>query len=231
VEEGLLPRNPLPASRRAKVADRRHFAAVLDSSEVGEILRRAERIDTCTGVKRAHHLVVFCIQRMWEIVGAEWGEFDLERGTWSIPRERMKRRDPERGAHLVPLPPLLLAALREWRRVDGADATYVCPAPRNAKACITREAVEKFYRRTLGFANKHSPHSWRSVFSTLARDAGKDPDLVEAQLDHVVGNKVQAAYDRAQRLERRRELMTWYENTLVVACDGADVVEIASKRS
>jgi integrase len=173
---------------------------------------------------------VFCAQRIGEIVEAEWSEFDLEGATWAIPRERMKRRDPERGDHLVPIPPLLLRDLREWRRVDGEKAIYVCPGPRNSKTNITREAVEKFYRRTLELASKHSPHSWRSVFSTLARDAGKDPDLVEAQLDHVVGNKVQAAYDRAQRLERRRELMTWYERALVSARDGADVVDIAQMR-
>ena len=230
VEEGLLPSNPLPVGRRTKVVERRHSAAVLDCSEVGEILRRAERIDACSGVKRAHNLLVFCMQRIGEIVGADWNEFDLQRGIWSIPRERMKRRDAERGAHLVPLPPMLLARIREWRRVDGDKATYVCPAPRQPKVNITREAVEKFYRRTLELANKHSPHSWRSVFSTIARDAGKDPDLVEAQLDHVVGTKVQAAYDRAQRLERRRELMTWYEGRLLAARDGAEVVEIASKR-
>lgn len=140
---------------------------------------------------------------------------------------------PRSGARtaLVPLPPLLLARVREWRRVDGDDATYVCPAPRDDDRNITREAVEKFYRRTLELANKHSPHSWRSVFSTIARDAGQDPDAVEAQLDHIVGNKVQAAYDRAHRLERRRELMAWYEATLLAARDGADVVEISSKRA
>jgi len=119
VEEGLLPLNPLPASRRTRVVERRHFAAVLDRGELGEILRRAERSDVCAGVLRAHHLLVFCAQRIGEIVEAEWNEFDLEGATWTIPRERMKRRDPERGDHLIPIPPLLLRHLREWRRVDG----------------------------------------------------------------------------------------------------------------
>jgi hypothetical protein len=56
----------------------------------------------------------------------------------------------------------------EWRRVDGDKATCVCPAPRQPLS-ITREAVEKFYRRTLELANKHSPHSWRSCFDHRAR--------------------------------------------------------------
>jgi integrase len=70
---------PLPVGRRTKVVEQRHFAAVLDCSEVGESCA-AERIDACSGVKRAHNLLVFCMQRIGEIVGADWNEFDLQRG-------------------------------------------------------------------------------------------------------------------------------------------------------
>ena len=45
-------------------------------------------------------------------------------------------------------------------------------------------------------------------------------------MDHVVGNKVAAAYDRARRLALRRELMNWYEATLIAARDGARVVPL-----
>ena len=65
----------------------------------------------------------------------------------------------------VPLP-----QMKEWRRADGKDAAYVCPS-RSGDGAITREAVEKFYRRTLALSGKHSPHSWRTVLSTWANDA------------------------------------------------------------
>jgi integrase len=133
----------------------------------------------------------------------------------------------ERGDHVVPLPPGLLAKLREWHAVDGEGAEHVCPAPRDPKRAITPEAVEKHYRDVLKLAGKHSPHSWRSTFSTVCREAGKDGDTIEAQLDHIVGTKVASAYDRAKRLELRRELMRWYEATLLAARDGADVVPIS----
>ena len=112
-----------------------------------------------------------------------------------------------------------------WRREDGEDAVFVCPAPKG-QGPITREAVEKFYRRTLELTGKHSPHSWRSVFSTWGRDAGKDADAVEAQLDHMIGTKQAAAYDRAKRLDIRRALMTWHERQLLAARDGANIVPL-----
>src|SRR5204863_9603456 len=124
------------------------------------------------------------------------------------------------------VPPVVLAQLRDWRKADGADAKLVCAAPRDVARPVTPEGVEKFYRDALGLQGKHSPHSWRSAFSTIARDAGKDGDVVEAQLDHVVGNKVASAYDRAKRFDLRRSLMRWHEGQLIAARDGADVVKL-----
>ena len=54
--------------------------------------------------------------------------------------------------------------------------------------------------------------------------------MVESQLDHQAGNKVESAYDRAKRLDLRRELMTWYEATLIAARDGARVVPLQRHR-
>ena len=225
-EQGLILLNPIPAPRRGKRStERTHLAAIIDHQEVGAILRAADVAEVSRGVRRAHLLAVFTAQRIGEIVGARWDEFDLQAATWAIPRARMKRKDAQRGPHIVPLPPHLLALLREWRRADGDAAIPTSPAPHGAGA-ITREAVEKFYRRTLELTGRHSPHSWRSVFSTWARDAGKDAEVIEAQLDHSIGTKQAAAYDRAKRLEIRRELMTWYEGQLLTARDGAMVVPL-----
>lgn len=244
VEHGLIVGNPLPAVKRRRKQERRHFPAITNLRAIGEILRGARASDPCKGIQRAHVLLAFTAMRVSEVVGAKWAEFELagihvpvhngleakfdpDAGNWCIPRERMKQhKNVERGPHIVPLPPGLLAMLREWREADDSSAVYVCPAPRDASKSITAEAVEKHYRRSLELAGKHSPHSWRSTFSTICRDAGKDDEVIEAQLDHVVGNKVAAAYDRAKRLELRRELMRWYEATLLAARDGATVLSM-----
>lgn len=243
VEQGLIPSNPLPR-RRSRIT-RRHFPAVTDLEGVGEILRAARAADPCKGIMRAHLLLAFTALRVSEITCARWSEFaldgveivtdhkkhrDPDAGNWSVPRARMKRKDPERGPHVVALPPVLLGLLREWRQADGEGALYVCPAPRDANFPITPEGVEKFYRRVLELAGKHSPHSWRSAFSTICREAGKSGEVVEAQLDHVVGTKTESAYDRAARLELRRELMRWYEKKLIAARDGAQVVPMRARK-
>ncbi len=159
--------------------------ATLTKEGIGAILRAADKAEVGKGVRRAHYVTLFTAQRIGEIVPATWDEIDMQSATWSIRRDRMKRKDAERGPHLVPIPPRLLAMMKEWHHLDGDDAIYVCPALRG-DAPITREAVEKFYRRTLKLSGKHSPHSWRSVLSTWANDAGEDSDAVEAQLDETL---------------------------------------------
>jgi integrase len=229
VEDGLIPINPIPAPRRRKGGSgRKNLPALTAKEAVGDVLRRADKADAGRGVKRAHLLAAFTAQRIGEIVAAEWSEIDWETSVWSIPRSRMKRKDEDRGPHLVPIPRVLIAILREWRRADGDDAVWICPGP-GGNSPITREAVEKFYRRALNLTGRHSPHSWRTVLSTWANDAGEDSDAVEAQLDHGNPNKVKAAYDRAKRLQRRADLMAWHEAALIAARDGAEVVELKLK--
>jgi integrase len=143
----------------------------------------------------------------------------------------MKKKDKARGPHIVPLPPQLLATLREWRKADGESSSFVCPSSRGKRSTLTPAGIDKYYRQVLRLASIHSPHSWRSAFSTVCRDAGKDGDVVEAQLDHVVGTATASAYDRAKRLELRRELMMWYEATLIAARDGAEVMPIKNRRA
>jgi integrase len=231
VEHGIIAGNPIPAPRRRRRASpRKHLPALLDSEAVGGVLRAADKAEVGRGVRRAHLFAAFTAQRIGEIVPAEWSEIDLAAGTWTIPRERMKRKDAERGPHDVPIPPVLLRQLKDWKRADGEGAKWVCPAPFDDRP-ITREAVEKFYRRGLALSGKHSPHSWRSVFSTWARDAGKDGDAIEAQLDHVIGTKVQSAYDRAKRLELRRPLLAWYEARLLAARDGKAATVTSIRRA
>lgn len=216
VEDGQIAVNPIPVPRRRKRGgERRHLPAITTPYGVGEVLRAAGQAEVGRGVMRAHLLCVFTAQRISEIVGAKWDEFDLDVGVWTIPRERMKRKESERGPHLVPLPPRLCALLVVWKEADAPTGKFACPSRTGDP--ITREAVEKFYRRTLGLSGLHSPHSWRTVFSTWSNDAGMDADLIEAQLDHSIGTKVQAAYDRAKRLERRAEIMEIHEGALLAA--------------
>ena len=128
--------------------------------------------------------------------------------------------------HRIPLSPEILAELSHWRSVSGSRG-HVFPSPAGGKH-ISRESIEKAYRVTLNLAGKHSPHGWRSAFSTLARDEGFARDVVELALDHAHDNQVARAYDRGERFTQRIELINWWGSKLAEAQRGAKIIPLVA---
>ena len=172
---------------------------------------------------RALQFAVLTAARTSEALGAPWSEFDFDAKVWRIPAERMKARKP----HDVPLSAHALAVLD---RVRGLDADFVFPsasgddgAPRpmsNMAMLVTLSRLELRARTTVhGLA--------RATFSTWANERGiARPDVIEAALAHVQGDKVRAAYNRASLDDERRALLDAWGDYL--ARDAATVVTLRS---
>jgi integrase len=62
----------------------------------------------------------------------------------------------------------------------------------------------------MGYKDKFSPHGIRGTASTILNEMGFRPDIIEKQLDHQERDRVRAAYNRADYMEERRDMMqTW----------------------
>ena len=62
--------------------------------------------------------------------------------------------------------------------------------------------------RSMGYTNEQmTAHGFRTTASTNLNEQGWNSDLIELSLAHVEGNSVRAAYNRAERLPERREMM------------------------
>jgi integrase len=223
--KGLCRDNPAAPAREVlpRKKDNGRMPALLEWPALGDLLRRAVQARLSPSVHMAHRLCAFTAMRIGNVVEAEWKEFHLDddQPVWIIPRAKMKvtERDID---HRVPLCPEIVAELRQWRDVFGKRG-YLFPSPAGGKH-IGRESIEKVYRVTLGLAGKHSPHGWRSAFSTLARDQGFARDVVELALDHAHDNEVARAYDRGERFTQRVQLYQWWGRELAAAQRGAKII-------
>ena len=229
--KGLCRDNPaLPAREilpRKKVIGR--MAALLDYSALGDILRRGDMARISPPVRMAHRLCAFTAARIGNIIEAEWEQFDLDsdQPVWTIPRGKMKVTS-RFVDHRIPLGPEIASECASGRTFLAARG--ICSLhPFGDKHHIGREAVEKVYRVTLGLDGKHSPHGWRSSFSTLARDHGFGRDVVELALDHAHDNDVARAYDRGERFAERVKLFHWWGAQLVAAQRGSTVISLKIK--
>jgi integrase len=72
----------------------------------------------------------------------------------------------------------------------------------------------------LGYHSRMTGHGFRTVASTILneqRSEGRhsfDHDAIERQLAHVERNKVRGAYNRAEYIVTRREMMQWWADFL-----------------
>ncbi len=82
--------------------------------------------------------------------------------------------------------------------------------------------------RDMGYKGKATPHGFRSSFSSLAYDKSEFPnEVIEKCLAHEEKNKVKGAYNRAEYLEQRRQLMQWWGNKLQALEYGAEIIPIS----
>ena len=138
----------------------------------------------------------------FEVTGARWEEFDMEAGTWVIPAERMKGREE----HRVFLSRQAVTLLRE---LGPKTIGPVFPNRRHPAQSMHRMTLTN-WRKRWGFADVMEVHGLRAMASTWANEAGKyRPDVIEVALAHKEGDRVRAAYNRAQFGEELRAL--WQE--------------------
>ena len=141
--------------------------------------------------------------RVGEMAGMRWSE--LVDDVWVIPHERMKRRLP----HVVPISKPVRAMLDALRTING-DSAFVFASPVKPLSHLSKETpLQALY--SLGYRGRMTAHGFRALASTvLNTESGFSSDVIERQLAHKESDAVRAAYHRAEYLDKRRELMTWW---------------------
>jgi integrase len=133
-----------------------------------------------------------------EVVEARWSEIDSSSSIWKIPGERMKMDQD----HHVPLVDQALSILDQMR--DGRQSELIFTNPEGGQ--FSENAMLALLDR-LGYGHV-TVHGFRSTFATWAEECTDFPDGVrEAALAHKYKSETTAAYQRGQKLEKRRALM------------------------
>lgn len=160
--------------------------------------------------KYALFFSAYTFQRPGEIRRAEWSEFDFDNAEWRIPKEKMKMKRP----HVVPLASQVIGLLLKLKEFPN-NGPFVFPSDRSYSRPMSENTVNGALRR-LGYSKEEmTAHGFRSMASTRLNESGLwSRDAIELQLAHVEGNNVRAAYNYAEKLEERREMMQWWADWL-----------------
>jgi integrase len=158
-------------------------------------------------------LLLCCTPRAAEVVKANWDEIEERYGfdVWHVPARRMKSGK----ARDIPLSRAAMELLRSIRPEQASG--FIFPASRAGRTmkgvfipCIGHmgnDGMQVLLRCELGLP--WTVHGMRATFRTWVTAHAttvRDHDAAEIALDHVIGNKVHRAYDRADMLPERRAL-------------------------
>ncbi len=164
-------------------------------------------------------LLVLLFPRPSELRCARWTEFDMDAGIWTIPAERMKKREK----HAVPLSAQAVELLRDLHALTGTRG-HLFPnrnRPQLPMAVMTPHRA----LQNMGWGVRVSPHGFRATASTALNEIGWRPDVIEASLAHRERNATRAAYNRSEYLAERRQMMQAWAD-LVDNAAGGNVVPL-----
>ena len=224
IATGRADRNPAADLRGALTPPRtKHMASLTNPQDVAGLLRAIDNYQGSFITRCALRLAPLVFVRPGELRRAEWVEINLDAAEWRIPAEKMKMKT----AHLVPLSSQAVAVLQEIFPLTG-NGQYVFPSERSRARAMSSNTINAALRRMGYTKDEMTGHGFRSMASTLLNEQGWNRDAIERQLAHQERNKVRAAYNFAEMLPERREMMQGWADYLdqLKADGGSNVVPI-----
>lgn len=202
---GVATSNPAAdLSAAIKPHKTKHHSRVT-SKELPKLL---QDIDAYTGhitVKLGLWFLCYTFVRTNELRFMEWSEIDWNNKIWRIPADKMKMDRP----HIVPLAPQVIDILQQIKELNFSEQ-YVFYNPSTRKPYSQNAFINALYQ--MGYKYKMTGHGFRGLASTTLHEQGFMHEAIELQLAHEQENKISKAYNGAQHLEYRRDMMNkWSE--------------------
>jgi len=217
IATGRCSRDPAADLRGALTPPKRKHMAAIRPEELPKLLCKIDAYDGEPQTRMGLRLLALTFVRTKELIGAEWSEFNFESALWIIPACRMKRVRGVSLEHFVPLSSQALDALNQLSPLNGT-ARFVFTGKNPRSHMSNNTLLYALYR--LGYHSRMTGHGFRTVASTIlneARERGEHSfgkDVIERQLAHQERDEVRGAYNRAEYLTQRTQMMQWWGDYL-----------------
>jgi len=209
----VVETNPAYSLRKYIPAKQTDHRPALPREELTEFFRRLILAEIEPQNRIALILNMLTFLRSTELRGGQWNEIDFDAAMWTVPAQRMKHeKTAPKPPHAVPLADWTLELLAELKELTG-NTPFLFPSRTKTDGFISDATISRIIER-MGYKGRVTPHGFRSLASSVLNEQGFNPDAIERQLAHIENNKIRAAYNRADYLNERKELMQWYSDFL-----------------
>lgn len=198
----------------------------LSPMEIRLMCRQMESVATYPTIRLALRMILLTLVRKSELIEATWAEVDFESATWTIPKQRMKGRNP----HVVYLSRQavdIFVALHTC----AAGSKYVLPSRYDSNRCMSKATLNRVTQivseraRAAGLPlEPFTVHDLRRTGSTLLNEIGFNGDWIEKCLAHEDGRSSRSVYNKAEYAEQRRHMLQEWANLIDAWVDGQTYV-------
>lgn len=207
-ERGVKVENPADLVRPSTIAKFEPRDRALTPAEIGTMYAYLERIGTSPSIRSAVKLLLLTLVRKSELTEATWDEVSFTNALWTIPKERMKRRNP----HNVYMSRQVLEIFIALKTFAGGSR-YVLPSRYDPDSPMSSATLNQVTKLAFTLAQKEGkeltkfgPHDLRRTGSTLLHEAGYNTDWIEKCLAHEQKG-VRAIYNKAEYREQRTAML------------------------
>ena len=195
-----------------------HRAAIIEKEPYLKLVRHVWEYDGAAETQAALKLMVLLYPRPGELRLSWWKEYDLEKGTWTIPATRAKMR----REHVKPLSRAAVGVLKDLQALNN-NSLMVFPSQQSPGKPISENTMNLALRR-MGYSQQdHTSHGFRASASSLLNESGKwNADAIEAELGHVGDNEVRRAYHRARYWDERVAMAEWWAGEVLPIAEGGN---------
>lgn len=209
----ITDRNPAAVLRGHFEQAKTDHRPALPREELTEFYRRLILAEIEPQNRIALILNMLTFLRSTELRGGQWNEIDFDAAMWTVPAQRMKHeKTAPKPPHAVPLADWTLELLAELKEITG-NTPFLFPSRTKTDGFISDATISRIIER-MGYKGRVTPHGFRALASSILNEQGYNPDAIERQLAHVEEDRIRAAYNRADYMDERREMMQWYSDYL-----------------
>lgn len=213
IREGIVTHNPANDLTEALQPHKvKHYPRVT-SQQLPKLLQDIDAYGGHLLVRLGFWVLCYTFVRTKELRLMEWEEIDYKAKIWRIPASKMKMDRP----HQVPLAPQVLAIFEQIKALGLSDKYVFYNIERHQP--YSENAFSNALKR-MGYKDKMTGHGFRGLASTTLHEQGFKHEAIEAQLAHEKENKVSKAYNGAQYLAYRTDMMHQWANFIDAAFAG-----------
>jgi integrase len=209
IRRAILESNPCSVIERP--GEENEKDRVLLTKEIKSFWMKIDKCQMADGTKLALKLLLVVVQRKGEVTQAEWSEFDLNSGWWTIPKGKTKNG----LAHRVYLSSTAKDILNGVR-VLSKESRYLFPSPRGkGSKPISPRSLSQALLKNLDTLKiePFTPHDLRRSASSHMTSNGIPRETVQKILNHVERGATKV-YDRYSYDKEKRDAMNKWDRIL-----------------